>query len=557
MRDVFLTLRSFVRRVSAFVGYRRATRDMNERYPDALPEEVAREEVCIICREEMRARPPAGQAQDGPAPGGGDARGVGDASLNERSRPKRLPCGHILHFGCLRRWLARQQICPTCRRPVMSNGPITGGTAGQFGGAQVPQAPAGQAGLPQQLPGGAAPAPAGGAQAGQPANRARVFNLGPLRIGFGVGTGQVFQDVVQRMQNGPNGQPRNEQPDQPNRAQVTFGFGFGRPAGPAIAPATDHQTANVTFAQAPIDVQLQQLEQQLQLQITSLRATANQLRLVQALSSELTRLRQVQAALNGAVPGTMALGPTNPANAQQAPAVPTPNFVPYTTRPLPNDGLPLLPSGVTLPPGWRLIPVRPMNAAANGPQPRTEASPGPSDPPASQATAFGASGIVQSDAQRGNHFQAPVQQASQDPSSATAPEISSTDATRSSTGPGRDGLTETSSIGDAPTTESIQMPGPSQPPFDSQGLPSPTEASIPQWSSAESVPFLASASTSENRPNGVPTHASLSTNSTLEGKASTSSSSAAPDVTAPPSVTQSDKGKGRAATVEESTDEPD
>ena len=34
--------------------YRQATRDMNARYPDATSEEVAREDVCIICREEMR-----------------------------------------------------------------------------------------------------------------------------------------------------------------------------------------------------------------------------------------------------------------------------------------------------------------------------------------------------------------------------------------------------------------------------------------------------------------------------------------------------------------------
>jgi E3 ubiquitin-protein ligase synoviolin len=35
--------------------------------------------------------------------------------------PKKLPCGHIFHFYCLRSWLERQQSCPTCRRSVLEN----------------------------------------------------------------------------------------------------------------------------------------------------------------------------------------------------------------------------------------------------------------------------------------------------------------------------------------------------------------------------------------------------------------------------------------------------
>src|SRR5436853_6947662 len=97
MRDVFLTCRSFFKRISDFVKYRTATRDMNERYPDATAEEIAREDTCIICREEMR---PYELANGGNAPEQ-DARNA----VAERMRPKKLPCGHILHFACLRSWL--------------------------------------------------------------------------------------------------------------------------------------------------------------------------------------------------------------------------------------------------------------------------------------------------------------------------------------------------------------------------------------------------------------------------------------------------------------------
>ncbi len=37
--------------------------------------------------------------------------------------PKKLSCGHIFHFRCLRSWLERQQSCPTCRRMILDDEP--------------------------------------------------------------------------------------------------------------------------------------------------------------------------------------------------------------------------------------------------------------------------------------------------------------------------------------------------------------------------------------------------------------------------------------------------
>jgi len=88
MRDLFMTTRSFLKRLSALIRYRKALQDMNK-YPDATEEELGRENTCIICREDMRPWDPS------------------VAGAVERSRPKKLPCGHILHFGCLKSWLER------------------------------------------------------------------------------------------------------------------------------------------------------------------------------------------------------------------------------------------------------------------------------------------------------------------------------------------------------------------------------------------------------------------------------------------------------------------
>ncbi|KAF8734991.1 hypothetical protein AX14_002953 [Amanita brunnescens Koide BX004] len=107
VRDVYITARSFITRLRALHRYQTATRNMDQRYPNATEAELRamNDRTCIICREEMIARE-AGQTpvQEGP-----------------NVTPKKLPCGHVFHFHCLRSWLERQQSCPTCRRTVLEN----------------------------------------------------------------------------------------------------------------------------------------------------------------------------------------------------------------------------------------------------------------------------------------------------------------------------------------------------------------------------------------------------------------------------------------------------
>ncbi|KAI8609326.1 hypothetical protein BC830DRAFT_1071068, partial [Chytriomyces sp. MP71] len=110
VRDLYLIVRSFVQRCKDLVQYHRATRNMNERYPNATEEELAAtDRVCIICREELVAAVVPVVAQ-GPAAVGGNVA-------------KKLGCGHFFHLNCLRSWLERQQSCPTCRRSVLTTNP--------------------------------------------------------------------------------------------------------------------------------------------------------------------------------------------------------------------------------------------------------------------------------------------------------------------------------------------------------------------------------------------------------------------------------------------------
>ncbi|KAG8383058.1 hypothetical protein BUALT_Bualt05G0145200 [Buddleja alternifolia] len=96
IRELYETFRNFKIRVADYIRYRKITSNMNDRFPDATPEELtASDATCIICREEM-------------------------------TTAKKLICGHLFHVHCLRSWLERQNTCPTCRALVV---PLDNGTS--------------------------------------------------------------------------------------------------------------------------------------------------------------------------------------------------------------------------------------------------------------------------------------------------------------------------------------------------------------------------------------------------------------------------------------------
>ncbi|KAF6165326.1 hypothetical protein GIB67_018770 [Kingdonia uniflora] len=103
IRELYETFRNFKIRVADYIRYRKITSNMNDRFPDATPEEInASDATCIICREEMVTA-------------------------------KKLICGHLFHVHCLRSWLERQHTCPTCRAHVIPPENATPGARGQHG----------------------------------------------------------------------------------------------------------------------------------------------------------------------------------------------------------------------------------------------------------------------------------------------------------------------------------------------------------------------------------------------------------------------------------------
>ena len=385
IRDVYLTTRSFFKRITDFQKYRNATKDMNARYPDATAQELERDGTCIICREDMRPwEPPAEQpvAADGAQRPARPARSPPD----ERQRPKKLPCGHVLHLGCLKSWLERQQVCPTCRTSVLAPSPSRG-TQGQN------QAGAGQGNGVQGGP-GANNAGAPGQQAqnqqgrnGHPNVLARQLRLGNWRFTFAAGPPQEVRQVLD------NNRPGAGAPQQP---QVNRGTN-----GPHTQPQPQLPGVDQLLRRDPtnIDQQLQNTQQQITQEIQRLQLSQQQLDNVRRLQMEFSRLRLEQSTArlrdqhatgppptmpvahqppqHGAPPRTFAQPYPHPFGGQPGPQIlqaPGGYLVPLPQMPfqIPNQpsvyssppqqqnlapGDANLPAGLTLPEGWNMMPL--------------------------------------------------------------------------------------------------------------------------------------------------------------------------------------------------------
>ena len=362
IRDLFMTTRDFFKRLRALLRYRKAIQEMN-RFPDANEEDLSRENTCIICREDMRPWDPDNN------PGAVD-----------RIRPKKLPCGHILHLGCLKSWLERQQVCPTCRNPVTSaTNRVQANRGGalriQLGGAQnlQPQPNNHDANNNNNAQGQAQrPQPPGQ----QRNNGPRIFNFGPFRLGL-ADNQQEFNQLMQGA----------EAQNAANNAQTPT-------SAPHIPEPTQQLANNDELASA--SAFLEQSIQAVSREYSTLVNTTQQIQTVQLLLAELHRLRQQQQRQQGEgnqfqpgvfpqagvapqasplnIPGLQLnnnLQPQLPTHLAfpHNPMMPISGLPPRMNSPVMSSrhaasgfsipaGSPELPEGVTIPPGWSLMPLQ-------------------------------------------------------------------------------------------------------------------------------------------------------------------------------------------------------
>lgn len=365
MRDVYMTFASFTKRVNDYANYKKATSDMNARYPDATTEEI-RGDACIVCRENMLAWEQAPAAEG--APPAGEPAPPPRVRRDEGLRAKKLPCGHILHLRCLKAWLERQQVCPTCRRPVIT-------------------APAVNANDQPGHPEGANPAAAGQHNEQQhrarPPNRARFFNLGPIRIGLLNGPAGQMDNIMNQLRNGqaaPRARP--EAQEGPNHLGLQAPYQPQPIGAQAAAPATGQGPRS----SLPTQIQLMQIEQSLVQQASSLRVELTQLNTLRIMERELARLRALHTQAQAAVDPIAAAQQQATAHVSMpaaGPNIPVPTPTGFLSQPTFNAPHPevlhgnqaqqmgqahgQLPPGLTLPEGWTVMPLHRQAAGVFNP----------------------------------------------------------------------------------------------------------------------------------------------------------------------------------------------
>lgn len=96
-RDAVVSVLNLVSRIKEYYNYRVLTRQVDSFTSGPSEADLARNTTCIICFEEMEL-----------------------VEEPKQLVPKKLSCGHVLHNGCLKHWLERSKLCPTCRRNVFA-----------------------------------------------------------------------------------------------------------------------------------------------------------------------------------------------------------------------------------------------------------------------------------------------------------------------------------------------------------------------------------------------------------------------------------------------------
>ncbi len=190
---------------------------------------------------------------------------------------------------------------------------------------------------------------------GQPAERQNSFqicySLGQYGLGLGAGRGDLAQDMAQRMQ---EHQAQAQEAAEGPLRQYGFGLGFGRPRA---------QT-RVRTGTSSVHDDLDRITQRLQREINDLTLATNELHNVRLLEAEMSRLRRLRATVSET--GSTFGAPAQPAPPLAGPILPetrvTERLHGSSQASVLTASSEALPDGLTLPQGWTMMPLQRLPA---------------------------------------------------------------------------------------------------------------------------------------------------------------------------------------------------
>merc|ERR1712172_338006 len=93
LRELFMAFHTLQSRIVHFYNYTKIIKVLDTQFPTITRQQLIdseRDVVCVICFSEMETG-------------------------------KELPCKHVFHLNCLKRWFEQKQECPMCRLQIVPN----------------------------------------------------------------------------------------------------------------------------------------------------------------------------------------------------------------------------------------------------------------------------------------------------------------------------------------------------------------------------------------------------------------------------------------------------
>lgn len=104
IKDVLWDFLTLYQNVTSLWKIWRNNKQLDDKLPTMTHEELKEtDNICIVCMDELL---PESETQHR------------HNNIDAKYKPKRLPCGHVLHLYCLKNWMERSQTCPICRLAV-------------------------------------------------------------------------------------------------------------------------------------------------------------------------------------------------------------------------------------------------------------------------------------------------------------------------------------------------------------------------------------------------------------------------------------------------------
>ncbi|CCD23937.1 E3 ubiquitin-protein ligase HRD1 NDAI_0C02770 [Naumovozyma dairenensis CBS 421] len=117
VKDILWDFFSLYRNAMSLYKIWKNNQKLESALPNMTPDDLQHSDnVCIICMDDLL--PSLETLEHATNVSSTTPSSNHYLNIKKKKKPKKLPCGHFLHFSCLKNWMERSQTCPICRLDV-------------------------------------------------------------------------------------------------------------------------------------------------------------------------------------------------------------------------------------------------------------------------------------------------------------------------------------------------------------------------------------------------------------------------------------------------------